>query len=142
MTAALDVWAEGVRRVHDQAAGVVRLLVILPADLPALLAGAVVGDPEARKLATCVSHAKRGIERAPRKRPMLCGSCPRPLLGGRYSIVCAIPNRADASEALTLGICFKCGNDEGTIARAAARALTDLWPDARILDQHPSEGRA
>ena len=142
VSAAREVWAEGIRRVHAEAAGVVTLSVLQADDMPELLAHALMGDPEATRLAKLVERALQGIEQAPRRRPMLCGSCPRHLRNGRYSIACAIPHRDDPREAVVMGICRCCASDHAAIVRAAQRALKQLWPDLRTIDLHPGEGRA
>lgn len=144
VTGAPDNWAAGVRRVSDEAAGLVALQVVMPEDVPELFGHALAGDSEAARLVGLVSQALRRIQEAPRDRAMLCGTCPKRLRGGRFAIVCAIPHRDDPREALTLGICRRCAVRHEDIVRTAGQALRRVWPDLRPLPGpiHPHAGRA
>lgn len=142
MNSERKTWADGVRRVNAEAAGVIDLQVVLQGDIPELLAQTILGDPEAARLVPLVAQTTRRIRDAPAGRPMLCGACPMALRGLRYSIVCAVPRRPDAKEALTLAICPRCGTDYATVIRSAGQALQRIWPNSRTLDVHPNTGSA
>ena len=138
-------WAEGVQRVSDEAAGVIQLDIIQHADLTELLAHAILGDPEAVRLANMASSVLRRIAAAPRRKPMLCGSCPRPLKlkGHRFSVVIALPGRDQPSNALSMAICHRCATSHEAVESKAVQALRRIWPDLRpITVTHPTGGQA
>lgn len=133
MSTASEVWAEGVQRLHVEAAGVLAVHVVQPADIPAILGFALAGDPQATRLATMLSQTLRGIQEAPRSRPMLCGSCPRPLRTGRFAIVLTMPDRDNPSQGMALAICERCGSTDAVIRQRATVALRRLWPNVRPI---------
>ena len=138
-------WTEGVQRVSNEAAGVIQLDIIKHADLAELLAHAILGDPEAVRLANMASDTLRRIAAAPRRKPMLCASCPTPLRlkGHRFSVVVAIPGRDQPANALALAICHGCATGRDAVQDKAVEALKRLWPDLRpITVTHPAGGRA
>ena len=139
-------WAESVQRVSDEAAGIIRLDIIQHADLAELLAHALLGDPEAIRLANMASSVLRRIGSASRREPMLCGSCPRPLKlkGHRFSVVIALPGRDQPSNALSMAICHRCATSREAVQDKAVEALQRIiWPDLRpITVTHPAGGRA
>ena len=140
-----QAWAEGVQRVSDESAGVLQLDIIQHADLPELLAHALLGDPEAVRLANMASDVLRGIAAAPRRKPMLCGSCPRPLKlkGYAFSLVFALPGRDQPSNVLSMAICHRCGTSHDAVQGKAVQALRRIWPDLRpITVTHPAGGQA
>lgn len=134
---------DGVQRVNDEAGGLLELQVIQRTDLPALMLDALAGSSEAAQTLRLANDAVAGIQAAPRRRPMLCGCCPRALRGGRYAVVLARPARDDAAQPLAMAICTKCGPDFGAIQAAATVALRRIWPDLRpITITHSKAGRA
>ena len=134
---------EGVRQVSDEAAGVLSLQVIQRGDMPALISDALSGSGEAMDLLRLVRETMAGIQAAPRRKPMLCGCCPKALRDGRFSVVLAKPDRADASQGVAMMICARCGQNRGAIQAAALVALRRIWPDCRpITITHPGGGRA
>ena len=128
MTAALPA-------ITAQGGGVLSLFVVRPIDAPELLGASMAGDANATRLMQVVSQTIAGIERAPRRRPMLCGSCPRPLRTG-YAVVAALPAVAVPSQGLCLAICTRCGRTPAEIQEKAVRALRRLWPDSRPFTVH------
>lgn len=144
VTAARDDWASGIARISAEAAGLVEVQVVTREDMPELLAHAMLGDPEAMHLGRLVCDALGRIERAPKRRPMLCGSCPRALRRGRYSLAFAVPRRDAPQEALSLAICEVCATDHAGVVDKAHAALKRVWPDLRPLPGpvHPAQGHA
>lgn len=67
-----------------------------------------------------------GIAAAPRRRPMLCASCPRALRGSAYSFVVALPARDDPTQ-------LRCAVEPDAITAKAVTALRKLWPDLRPI---------
>ncbi len=130
--AATAAWQADMRSIHEQAGGVLELVVILPTDMPVLATRALFGDREAGAILTAMTYAETGIRKAPKRRPMLCVSCPRPLLGGRYTHVVAIPSRDDPTKAIGLAVCHRCATEPDAITAKAVEGLRNgLWPDLR-----------
>lgn len=142
VTAAPDPWADAIRRVHDQAAGILHVVVIERDDVPGLLARAMLGDAEATRLAHVLTRALERIAGAPRRRPAMCACCPRPLKDGRFSIAVALPARDDATQGLALAVCRDCATGRVAVEAAATKALRCLWPAARPIRVHPGKGCA
>ncbi len=134
---------EGVQRVNDEAGGLLTVQVIQQDDMPAMIADALGGSAEAVQLLRLTNQVLANIQGASRRKPMLCGCCPRALRGGRYAIIIARPACDDPTEGLSLAICRKCGPTYGAIQATAAVALRRIWPDLRpIMVTHPGGGRA
>lgn len=129
---ALPSWADGIRAVHDQAAGLLELEVVRPAEMVGILGAAMAGDPRAGLVATMLAGTVKRISAASRTRkPALCGSCPRRLLDNRYSFVIARPSCDGPMNAVVLAICQKCGTGHDEIQQQAVVALKRLWPGLR-----------
>ncbi len=134
---------KGVQRVSDEAGGLLTLQVVQQADMPALVLDALAGSDEAAKLLRLTRDTLAGIQAAPRKKPMLCGSCPRTLRGGRFSVIIASPACDDPAQGIAMAICPKCGPNHDAIQAAVAVALGRIWPDIRpVTVTHPDGGRA
>lgn len=134
---------EGVQRVNDEAGGLLTVQVIQQHDMPAMIADALCGSAEAVQLLRLTNQVLANIQGAPRRKPMLCGCCPRALRGGRYAIIIARPACDDPTEGLSLAICRKCGPDHDTLQVKAAVALARIWPNVRpVTVTHPEGGRA
>ncbi len=134
---------EGVHRVNDEAGGLLTVQVIQQHDIPAMIVDALCGNAEAAQLLRLTNQAIANIHGAPRRKPMLCGCCPRALRGGRYAIIIARPACDGATEGLSLAICRRCGPDFGAIQAKATAALARIWPNVRpVTVTHPEGGRA
>ena len=121
-------------RIHEQAGGAIALEVVRLVDVPELIGHALAGDPDAYRILQITNNALRGIQNAPARKPMLCGSCPRPLRAGRYAIVATFPLRADAADGMGLAICTHCATTIPEIKARAVQALQRFWPDGRLVD--------
>lgn len=132
MTATLGL-VEGVQLVHEESGGLLDIRIVRNTDMPALLAQVLVRNAEASQIFTMVSRVVDGIQRAPRRRPMLCGSCPGPLRNGRFAVALALPARDDPKNGLSFAICDRCGTSRAAMERAAHKALTRIWPDLRPI---------
>lgn len=138
-----QAWADGVRAVHQEASGVLSLVVVQPGEVAAVAADAIAGYPEAGRLVKALAQAARGIEAASgTRRPMLCASCPRPLRLGRLAFAVVLPACDDPTNLMVLAVCRRCATAREDVERKAKHALTRLWPDLRKLDVHPIAGRA
>lgn len=137
-------WVAGMEAVQERSGGTLEIEVIRPVDAVDILGAALAGVPDAmRTMRALVDTAKR-IEAASRTRkPMLCGSCPRPLLNNKFSFVLAYPARTDPINAVALAICRKCGTTREDIQQKAIVALRRIWPNLRpITVTNPEGGRA
>lgn len=137
-------WVAGMEAVQEQAAGALEIEVIRPVDAVDILGAALTGDPNAaRTMQMLVDTAKRIEAASHTRKPMLCGSCPRPLLDNKFSFVLAYPARTDPINAVALAICRKCGTTREGIQQKAVTALRRIWPDLRpITVTNPEGGRA
>lgn len=136
-------WADGIRAVHEEAAGVLTLLVIRQSDAIDLMAEAIQGDVEAARLMALIAQTSKRIDVAKRtKSPMLCMSCPRPLLNNKFAFVVAGPAGCNAVNHVAVAVCRKCGRTREDITRKAAFGLKKLWPDLRPISVHPTAGHA
>jgi len=134
---------DGVQRVNDEAGGLLTVQVIQQHDMPAMVADALCGRAEAMQLLRLTNQVLANIQGAPRRNPMLCGSCPRALRGGRYAVIIARPTCDDPTQGLSLAICRKCGPDFDAIQVKATVALARIWPNVRpVTVTHPEGGRA
>ncbi len=143
MTAAPEDWAASMRRIGEEAAGMVTLDVVRRCEMPDLLAEALAGDAEAAWLLRTVRHCLPLIRNAPAQAPMECACCCKPLRDSRFAIGVVRPGTANPAHGLTLAICLRCGPTVGAIQAAAGKALRQLWPDLRLVTvTHPEGGRA
>jgi hypothetical protein len=146
MTDAPDnsAYAATLRTIHADAAGVMSLTVILPSEAPGLLLDSLCGNREAAILLHTVQHAIRNIRTAPRKRPQLCVSCPRPI-GPRLkcSFVVATPHKDNPAGAVAMAVCHRCATRPSEVQSKALEGLKRLWPDLYPFSvTHRDGGRA
>jgi len=140
---AVTALQEGIERVSDEASGLLTLQVIQRADMPALVLDALAGSNEAVQLLRLTRDTLANIQAAPRRKPMLCGTCPRALRDGQFSVIIARPACDDPTQGLALAICTKCGPDYATVTAKATIALSRIWPDVRPVEvTHPEGGQA
>jgi len=136
-------WADGIRAVHEEAAGMLTMLVIRQSEALELMTDALQGDAEAARLLTLISKTAKRIDVAKRTRsPMLCVSCPRPILNNQFSFVVAGPVGGGAVNHIAVAVCTKCGRSTADITRKATTGLRRLWPDLRPISVHPTAGHA
>ncbi len=135
MTAALPA-------IAIQGGGALDIFVVRPIDAARLLGASLAGDADAARLMQVVSQTITNIESAPRRRPMLCGSCPRPLRRG-YAVVAALPAVTCPSQGLCFAICTHCGHTPVEIQEKAASTLRKVWPESRPFTvTHADPGNA
>lgn len=134
--------AEGIARVHDEAAGVLSVHVVRVSDAPGLICAAVSGNERAAQLVVQVNDLLHRIGAAPANSPMQCGCCGSDLRPGRFAFAIATPDIADPSAGLGMAICRRCGTSLGAITAAAVRALQLIWPNARPVTIHGATGHA
>ena len=136
-------WASDMQAVHDEAAGLVEIILVEQGAVPAILAAALLGEADARRIMLLVRDTLRSIGAAPAALPALCLCCPRPVRDGRFMLAIAQPAREGAEHAIGVAICEACAPD-ATVARPKVMAgLRGLWPNLRaIQDQQHAAGHA
>ncbi len=136
-------WAEAVRQVHEEAAGVLSVVIVRQCDAVHLALDALSGDDTAAALLLQVNDCIQRIEGASARNRTQCGCCGANLASGRYAVVIASPDVSDPSAGLGMAICRRCGPTVGAIKAAAMSALRLIWPDLRPVQvTHPEGGRA
>ncbi len=135
-------WVKGITALHDEAAGMLALDVILHTDVPRLAAAALDGCQDTARLLIAVGSALRQIGAAPANSPAECGCCDAALRPGRFAVVIARPNTCDPVHGLGTAICTHCGPTRGAVRAAAVRAVKLIWPNARPVIIHDKAGHA
>ena len=134
---------DGIQQVHAEAGGLLTLQVVQCGDMPALILDALAGSGEAVQTLRLTRETLANIEAAPRRKPALCGSCPRALRGRQFAIIIARPACDDPTQGIAMAVCARCGPDHGAIQAKAAVALARIWPDVRPISiTHSHGGRA
>jgi len=133
-------WAEAIREVHREAAGVLGVHFVRSEDAPALLVDSMLGDAHAIQLMRAVVGCLHAIRTAPKRTPTLCLACPRPIRKPDGAVFCvAIPDRPDASQGVGSALCLRCAAAPDRNDRAYA-ALRRIWPDLRPIEVTPGPG--
>lgn len=133
----------GIERLTKEAGGVLDVMVIQLQDMPYILCDAAAGDRDALTILNALNDALVRIDAAPRRFPMLCVSCPRPLRKGRFSFGLALPKCDHPTGMLALAVCHRCSTDRDGIKARAVAGLKRLWPDLRpITVTHTVAGTA
>ncbi len=137
-------WRKGIQDVSREAAGAVGVVILMQSELPALLANALLGDPESIRLLQLTAQLLTRIEAAPKREGMLCACCPRPIKRrGGFNIGLAIPARDDAQSALAIAICTRCASGPDDVLARSIASFRKVWPDLRAATiTHPAGGRA
>jgi hypothetical protein len=136
-------WESDMRAVHAEACGAMHLDLVQPGDFSRLVAASLMGSDAATFLIGAVEQALHGIKKAPRRSPMLCGNCPRPIRrGGEFWVAIASPARDDAQNCITLAICAQCATEREDARKLAMKSLRRIFPDAREITVQPTAGRA
>ncbi len=137
----MNALRDGIQRVSDEAGGMLMLQVIQRGDMPALVLDALAGSDEAAQLLRMARDMVASVQAAPRKKPMLCGACPRALRNGRFALIIAKPACDNPTQGIAMAICPRCGPTYGAIQAAAAVALRRIWPDLRPIAVTHQDGR-
>ena len=134
----------GVKKVHQQAAGMLQIYVVQPMSILKMLIAAYEGRKYDSAVAEIAVTAIKEIDRASKtSEPPLCGACENLLVNGRYSLVIAIPSCDDPKDTIVFGICAQCATTDAEVRVKAADALRHIWPDLRQIEiTHPNGGTA
>jgi len=140
-------WASDMRstlaEMGQQGGGAVVLHFVTFAHVPGIMHRADAGSADDLRILKALGEALTGIQGAPRKRPMLCACCPRPVRGSGFAIALAMPSGPNPTSALTLAVCDACAPDEDAFQAKATEAFRRIWPDGRPIQvTHPDGGRA
>ena len=124
-------WREGIEQVHREAAGLLRVHLVKPADSVHLIAAAILGEPTPLLLLQAITQAARQIRKAPRRLPVLCLCCPRPIRKPEGVTFCVtLPDIDRPGMAIGSAICPECAkNAEAN----ALQGLRRLWPELRAI---------
>lgn len=124
---------DGVRDIQSEAGGVIELAIVRPIDAPELIGFALASDADAVRLVRAIAETQSHIAAAPKRKPVLCASCPRPLRKHAHSVVLALPACDDPTKALCTAVCVGCATTRDEITAKAAKALRSIWPDLRQI---------
>ncbi len=78
-------WAEEIRSISAEAGGLLEVELVNGQQLGHLLAEMARGDVRASAVLAAVEDTLRAVAQAPRRRPLLCLTCPRPLRRRRFT---------------------------------------------------------
>src|SRR5690242_2805418 len=107
-----DELYSGIKSVNDESGGLLRIDLVMPSHGPALVAAALFGDPQAAWLLTMIAQTSRRIRKAPKRLPVLCSACPRPIRkldGVTFGVT--LPAVDAPAQGLAFAICPKCSAD-------------------------------
>lgn len=137
-------FADAVHTIHAESGGLLDLLIVRAIDMPPIIAEATAGSPDAIMLVFALEDTMKRIEAAPRRSPMLCVSCPRPLLRKTlYSFAVVLPSRERPTNGLALAVCAKCAVTPQEIREKAIKGLSRVWPSLRsVTITHSIGGQA
>lgn len=126
-----------------ESGGAVDLFVVRPVDAPDVVARALAGDPLAQRVFEALASASRAMDAAPKRKPLLCATCPRPLRGSAFAIGLVLPMRDNPQSGAAFGLCVKCATPVEALQANATKAMHKLWPDLEPIEiTHPAGGRA
>jgi hypothetical protein len=141
-------WEADIRRLLAEAAGVLRLVLFTAWEVAALTKDALAGNARAAGYLKALDAFRRQIEGPQQgEDARLCLTCDQRLESSRRIMVAlVIPERADPTQCLALGICETCAGsqlDRAAVETAVLQALRRLlWPDLRRIAPPASAGRA
>lgn len=139
----MTAYTDGLAKFQSEAGGMAELLIVRPSDALDILADAMAGDRQAGSIFRALSEAARSVEAAPRKKPVLCSCCPRPLRGSDFTFGLVLPSRDNPSISLALGVCSRCAVKRDDVRVKATEALRRMWPELRtVTPTHTAGGRA
>ena len=137
-----EAWSHGIRQVHEDAAGLLELFIVLPPEMPGLLA-AMGSSGRLTKLAALAMRTIMDLHEAPANDPLQCLACCRPMtLRIPCSVVLAIPQQDAPRKCLGSVMCADCGTEPDVIQTKAIQALKNVWPQLRPITVSDQVGHA
>jgi hypothetical protein len=140
--AVVDRWADGIMKVHAEAAGLMQLFIIWPNEMLPLLASAMAGNAVAASLVNPMLDTIKRVQTAAPDAPAECGSCGHPLEVG--AVICvALTHRPDPTKGVAFALCRNCTDTVDEVQARAIEAIRYLWPGGRLIEvTHPSGSAA
>ena len=136
-------YADGMTAIHEEAAGLMSLDIILREDMPAVIVAAAGGNVQAGELAMRVNGVLSDILAASTSEPKLCAVCSGPLAQGRFALALAVPACDAPINSLAMAVCTDCAATREDVRAKATDVLRQIWPDVRrVTITHPGGGRA
>lgn len=134
----------GLEAIQAEAGGLLELVVVRPDDGLGYISKALCGDLDAARILKAIGAAGVKIDNAPKRMPVLCASCPRPIrTKSHFAFILALPKNGNPANALSLAVCARCAVDPAEIQAKAVTALRKLWPDMRQVEiTHSAGGQA
>jgi hypothetical protein len=128
----------------DEAGGLLTVHVISRDELPSLLRATMSGNARAAQLVRAVLASIDNVESAPKRSPMPCGACQRPVKHrSAYCVGVVLPDVDLPCRAVGFALCRHCCGTSAAADMAAIRAVRDVFPNARpIVITHRHGGRA
>lgn len=140
-----DKWADGIRSVATEAAGLLEVALIDAAYGRELSERRFRGDPEATSLLMAVAATARRVKEAPRRDPAMCICCPRRIrrITCENTFGLAFPSVENPTTAVGFIFCSKCAAEPESLQTRATEGLRRIWPNLRAVTvTHPAGGRA
>lgn len=126
-----------VRAISEESAGLIRTYFIGPQEGASLLVASALGDAWCTSMLGAVAHCMQRVANAPKRSPVLCLCCPRPVRHVPDVIFCVVvPEVGHPNQALGCVICPACAREPGLNARAL-KGLRAVWPQIRQIEVSP-----
>lgn len=136
-TTTRDALAEGIRCVHAEAQGVLRVWFIRRDDAARLAIASLFGDEWATGLLRATMTCAAQVMKMRRKKPSLCLVCPRAVRSLEGVLFClAVPEIDNPEQALGSVVCARCASNPELSGRAV-EAYRRIWPDIRGIEVMP-----
>lgn len=136
--------AEGLNRMARQGGGLMRVHIVPAEDGPGLVAAAEWGDRFSLCLLRIITDSETRMRAAPKRRPVLCLTCPSPIreCRGVTFIVC-LPESDDPRDGVASAVCRKCARHSDLPGTVIQRLRQHIWPGLRRIDvTHNDAGHA
>jgi hypothetical protein len=136
--------AEGIGNISTESGGVLDVYIVDNARGADLSIASLLGDDKAAAILQAVVQTMDLIRRAPRGKPILCVSCPKPITRISPSTVFGVAMASISNPSASIGFCFcaGCGSDSNTLMTKATSAFSRLWPKSRAIQVTHDGGHA
>lgn len=131
-------YAKQMQAIQAEAGGVMEVSLVDRDRYSSLVAASFAGDRMATAILAAIADTIRRVARAPRREPMLCLTCPRPLHRSRFMCGVVLPSCPDPTAGIGLAVCDRCARTAIEAMPLVMEALRRTWPDMRTvqLGQH------
>jgi hypothetical protein len=133
---------EHVAALDAEGAGALELRVVEWGAIPVVFDAERRGSPGADELANMLRQqiARELVGTA--DAPVTCPGCKAPLLWSERSVAFVSPRIPCPTRHLAVGICIACAPDRAAVIALVMTVIRGAWPKARLIDIHPTAGRA